>query len=82
MGFQEMHWKTAVTVMIISSQLNAAELEIPKVFVNGEVADADDFNLNNDYLVDKLKRRKLELMSYCLTPDGRMLMKKDLFLKK
>ena len=31
-----MLWKTALTVMIISSQLNAAELEIPKAFVNGE----------------------------------------------
>ena len=62
MGFQEMHWKTAVTVMIISSQLSAAELEIPKVFVNGEVADANDFNLNSNYLVENLKedRTKIE----------------------
>ena len=59
MGFQEMHWKTAVTVMIISSQLSAAELEIPKVFVNGEVADAIDFNLNNDYLIDKIEEEKI-----------------------
>ncbi|MDB4035352.1 hypothetical protein N9506_06000 [Pseudomonadales bacterium] len=66
MGFQEMHWKTAVTVMIISSQLNAAELEIPKVFVNGEVADANDFNLNSNYLVDRIeeeKTRTSELLS-------------------
>ena len=62
MGFQEMHWKTAVTVMIISSQLSAAELEIPKVFVNGEVANANDFNLNSNYLVENLKedRTKIE----------------------
>ena len=53
-----MRWKTGLTVMIISSQLSAAELEIPKVFVNGEVADADDFNLNNDYLVDKIEEEK------------------------
>ena len=66
MEFQEMHWKTAVTVMIISSQLSAAELEIPKVFVNGEVADAIDFNLNNDYLIDKIEEEKIrtdELLS-------------------
>ena len=50
-----MRRKIAFTVMIISSQLGAAELEIPKVFVNGEVADATDFNLNNDYLIDKLE---------------------------
>jgi hypothetical protein len=50
-----MHWKTAFTVMIISTQLSAGELEIPKVFVNGEVADAIDFNLNNDYLIDKIE---------------------------
>ena len=59
MEFQEMHWKTAVTVIIISSQLSAAELEIPKVFVNGEVADAIDFNLNNDYLIDKIEEEKI-----------------------
>ena len=53
-----MLWKTALTVMIISSQLNAAELEIPKVFVNGEVAEADDFNLNNNYLVDEIEEEK------------------------
>ena len=57
-----MLWKTALTVMIISSQLNAAELEIPKVFVNGEVANANDFNLNSNYLVENLKedRTKIE----------------------
>jgi len=61
-----MLWKTALTVMIISSQLNAAELEIPKVFVNGEVADANDFNLNNDYLIDIIEEEKIrtdELLS-------------------
>lgn len=61
-----MHWKTAVTVMLISSQLSAGELEIPKVFVNGEVADAIDFNLNNDYLIDKIEQeivRTDELLS-------------------
>ena len=48
--------------MIISSQLNAAELEIPKVFINGEVANANDFNLNSNYLVENLKedRTKIE----------------------
>jgi hypothetical protein len=61
MEFQEMHWKTAVTVIIISSQLSAAELEIPKVFVNGEVADAIDFNLNNDYLIDKIEEEKTRI---------------------
>ena len=57
-----MLWKTALTVMIISSQLNAAELEIPKVFINGEVANANDFNLNSNYLVENLKedRTKIE----------------------
>ena len=54
-----MHWKIAVIVMTISSQLSAAELEIPKVFVNGEVADAIDFNLNNDYLIDKIEEEKI-----------------------
>ena len=61
-----MLWKTALTVMIISSQLNAAELEIPKAFVNGEVADANDFNLNNDYLIDIIEEEKIrtdELLS-------------------
>ena len=64
--WQKMLWKTALTVMIISSQLNAAELEIPKVFVNGEVADANDFNLNNDYLIDIIEEEKIrtdELLS-------------------
>lgn len=56
-----MHWKTAVTVMIISTQLSAGELEIPKVFVNGEVADAIDFNLNNDYLIDKIEEEKIRI---------------------
>ena len=50
-----MRRKIAAVLMIVSSQLSAAELEIPKVFVNGEVADATDFNLNNDYLIDKLE---------------------------
>ena len=50
-----MHWKTAFFVMIVSSQLSAAELEIPKVFVNGEVADAIDFNVNNEYLIDQIE---------------------------
>ena len=61
-----MLWKTALTVMIISSQLNAAEFEIPKAFVNGEVADANDFNLNNDYLIDIIEEEKIrtdELLS-------------------
>jgi len=53
--FQEMHWKTAFFVMIVTSQLSAAELEIPKVFVNGEVADAIDFNVNNEYLIDQIE---------------------------
>lgn len=56
-----MRWKTAVTVMIISTQLSAGELEIPKVFVNGEVADAIDFNLNNDYLIDKIEEEKIRI---------------------
>jgi hypothetical protein len=62
--WQKMRWKTVLTVMIISSQLNAAELEIPKVFINGEVANANDFNLNSNYLVENLKedRTKIEAL--------------------
>ena len=61
-----MLWKTALTVMMISTQLSAGELEIPKVFINGEVADANDFNLNNDYLIDIIEAEKIrtdELLS-------------------
>jgi hypothetical protein len=53
-----MRWKTGLTVMIISSQLSAGELEIPKVFINGEVANAGDFNLNNEYLADKIEEEQ------------------------
>ena len=53
-----MRWKTGLTVMIISSQLSAGQLEIPKVFINGEVANAGDFNLNNEYLADKIEEEQ------------------------
>ena len=45
--------------LILTTGLSvAAELAVPKNFVNGEVADADDFNSNNTYLIEKLAKRK------------------------
>ena len=41
-------------LMLLTGLSVAAELVVPKTFVNGEVADADDFNSNNKYLTEKI----------------------------
>ncbi len=52
-----------ITLFFISLPiiLIAEEIVIPKSFVNGEIADAIDFNANNDYLIEKIKERKADI---------------------
>lgn len=49
------------TLLLSIFTANASELEIPKSFVDGEVARADDFNANNNYLLEKLETNRADL---------------------
>ena len=40
---------------------SAAEMSVPKSFVNGEVANAEDFNSNNNYLIEKISEEKAKV---------------------
>ena len=51
----------ALLLMLVAALSNAAELAVPKTFVNGEVADADDFNSNNTYLIEKISEEKTRI---------------------
>jgi len=48
-------------LMLLTGLSVAAELAVPKTFVNGEVADADDFNSNNKYLIEKIGEDKARI---------------------
>jgi hypothetical protein len=54
--------KLALILLILTSgAASATELSVPKSFVNGEVADAEDFNSNNKYLVEKISEEKAKI---------------------
>lgn len=56
-----MFWKIALVFLLTTFHSNAQELAVPKAFVNGEVADANDFNANNNYLVEKIEEEKTRI---------------------
>ena len=51
----------AVFLLSLPITLSAEEVSIPKTFVNGEIADATDFNTNNNYLIDKIVETKADI---------------------
>ena len=51
----------AVFLLSLPITLSAEEVLIPKTFVNGEIADATDFNTNNNYLIDKIVETKADI---------------------
>ena len=51
----------AIFLLSLPITLNAEEVSIPKTFVNGEIADATDFNTNNNYLIDKIVETKADI---------------------
>ncbi len=51
----------AVFLLFLPITLSAEEVSIPKTFVNGEIADATDFNTNNNYLIDKIVETKADI---------------------
>ena len=51
----------AIFLMSLPITLSAEEVSIPKTFVNGEIADATDFNTNNNYLIDKIVETKADI---------------------
>ena len=51
----------AIFLLSLPIALSAEEVLIPKTFVNGEIADATDFNTNNNYLIDKIVETKADI---------------------
>ncbi len=56
-----MYWILAAFLVLSPVILSAEEILIPKTFVNGEIADAKDFNANNNYLIEEIKETKANI---------------------
>ena len=50
-----------IFLTFLSGWASAAEMSVPKSFVNGEVANAEDFNSNNNYLIEKIIEEKAKV---------------------
>ena len=56
-----MHWLIPIFLTLVPAVSSAEEILIPKTFVNGEIADATDFNANNNYLIERIKETKTDI---------------------
>ena len=56
-----MHWLIPIFLTLVPAVSSAEEILIPKTFVNGEIADATDFNANNNYLIERIKESKTDI---------------------
>jgi len=58
-SFEDLYMRAAISLLFLffANGIVGEEISVPKTFVNGEVAEAADFNSNFDYLEDALNNR-------------------------